>query len=46
MMLGDRNAAGIELRDALAIDVRANYVVSCFGETRPGNQTYVSTAND
>jgi hypothetical protein len=46
MMLVDRDATGIELRDALAIDVRANYVVSRFGETRPGNQTHVSTAND
>ena len=37
MMLVDRNAAGVELGDALAIDVRANYLVPRLGETCPSD---------
>src|SRR2546430_9774363 len=37
MMFVDWDAAGVELGDALAIDVRANYFVSRFGKTGPGD---------
>ena len=45
-MLVNRNAAGIELGDALPIDVRANYVVSGLGKTSSGDQTYVPATDD
>jgi len=35
VLLVDRDAAGIELGDALAIDVRANYLVPRLGENMP-----------
>jgi hypothetical protein len=37
MRFVDRDTTAIKLGDSLAIDVRANYVVSCLGETRPGD---------
>ena len=46
VMLVNRNAAGIELGDALPIDVRANYVVSGLGKTSSGDQTYVPATDD
>jgi hypothetical protein len=46
MMLVDRDAAGIELGDALAVDVRANYLVTCLGKASTGHQTDVSTTDD
>jgi len=46
MMFIDRNAAGIEFGDALAIDVRADYLVTCFGKTSSGDQADVSTTDD
>jgi len=46
MMLVDRNAAGVELGDALAIDVRANYLVPSFCETCPGDETHIPTTDD
>jgi len=46
VMLVDRDAAGIELGDALAIDVRANDLVSGFGEASSGDETYVPTTDD
>ena len=46
VMLVDRDAAGFELGDALAIDVRANYLVSGFGEASSGDETHVPTTDD
>ncbi len=46
MMFVDRNAAGVELSDALAIDVRTHYLVSCFGKTSSGDESHVSTADN
>lgn len=46
MMFVDRNAAGIELGNALAIDVRADYLVTCLGKASSGDQTDVSTPDD
>jgi len=37
VLLVDRDAAGIELGDALAINVRANYLVPRLGETCPSD---------
>ena len=45
-MLVDWYTTGVELCDALAIDVRANYFVSCFGKTSPGNETHVTTTDN
>src|SRR5437667_418562 len=45
-MFVDWDAAGVELCDALAIDVGANYFVSCFGKTSPGNETHVTTTDN
>ncbi len=38
--------AGIELGDALLIDVRANYLVSGLGKTSSGDETYVPATDD
>ena len=46
VMLVNRNAAGIELGDALPIDVRANYLVSGLGKTSSGDETYVPATDD
>src|SRR6266704_692789 len=46
MMFVDRNAASVELSDALAIDVRTHYLVSCFGKTSSGDEPHVSTADN
>src|ERR1700674_2855671 len=46
VMLVDGDAAGIELGDALAIDVRANYLVSCVGEASSGDETHVPTSDN
>ena len=43
MLFVDGNNAGIQLGDALAIDVRANYVVSRFREARGSHQSYITT---
>jgi hypothetical protein len=40
------DATGIELGNALAIDVRANDSVAAFGETSSGDQTDVTTTDD
>ncbi len=45
MMFVDWDAAGIELGDTLAIDVRTNHVVPRLGETCAGDETHVPTAN-
>ena len=46
MMFVDRDAACIQLGDALAIDIRANHVVPRLGETSPGDETHVPTTDD
>ncbi len=46
MMLVYRNAAGIELGDALAVDVRANDIVSGLGKASSGDETNVPTTDD
>jgi hypothetical protein len=45
MMLINGHTAGLELRDPCAIDIRANYLVSCFSETRSSYQANVATTN-
>src|SRR5712691_661207 len=42
----DGDASGVELGDALAVNVRANHFVARFGETGSRDQPYVSTTND
>jgi len=46
VMFVDRHSAGVELCDTLAIDIRANYLVSCFGKTSSGHETHVTTTDD
>ena len=46
MALVDRNASGIQLGNALAIDVGAEDLVPGFRKAGAGNQANVSTAND
>jgi hypothetical protein len=46
VLLVDGDAAGIELGDTLAIDVRANNFVSRLGETSSGDESYVPTTDD
>ncbi len=46
VMLVDRDAAGVKLGDALAINVRADYFVPCLGKTSSGDETHVSTTDD
>lgn len=45
MPLVDWNTAGIELRDAVGIDVRAEHFMSGLGQARACDQTDVSAAN-
>src|SRR6202521_1270083 len=45
MRLINGHAAGLKLSDPCAIDVRANYLVSCFSETRSRYQADVATSN-
>jgi hypothetical protein len=42
----DGDVTGVELGDALAVNVRAYHFVARFGETRSRDQPYVSTTND
>ena len=46
VMLVDRNFAGIEFRDPIRINVRANNVVACLSQAGAGDQAYVTTTND
>jgi hypothetical protein len=46
MMFVDRNAAGIELGDAFAIDVGANYFMASFGKASSGHETHVPTTDN
>lgn len=46
MMLVNGDAAGVELGDALAIDVRANDFMTGLGETRTGDETHIPTSDD
>ena len=43
MLFVNGNNAGIQLGDALGIDVRANYLVSRFREARSSHQSYITT---
>ena len=45
-MLVDWYTTGVELCDALAIDVGADYLVSCFGKTSPSDKTHVTTTDN
>ena len=46
MMLVYRNAAGIELGDALAVNIRADDIVAGLGKASSGDQTNVPTTDD
>ncbi len=46
VMFVDWNATSIQLGDTVAINVRANYFVSCFGKTSPGDETHVATTDN
>lgn len=43
MLFVDGNDTGIQLGDTLGIDIRANYVVSRFRETRGSHQSHITT---
>src|ERR1700719_4637540 len=43
MLFVNGNNAGIQLGDALGIDVHANYLVSRFREARSSNQSHITT---
>jgi hypothetical protein len=43
MLFVDGNNAGVQLGDAFGIDVRANYVMSGFRETRGSHQSHITT---
>jgi hypothetical protein len=45
MVLVDGHAAGLQLRDALFVHVRADDFVSSFGQTCSRYQAYVATTN-
>ena len=45
MVLVDGHAAGLQLRDALFIHIRADHFVSRLGETCSRYQAYVTTTN-
>jgi hypothetical protein len=46
VLLVDGDAAGIEFSDAIAVNIRANHLVSGFGETSSGDQADVATSNN
>jgi len=43
--LEDRDAAALQMSDALFIDIRADYIVPRFGETRTGDKSNVATTD-
>lgn len=45
MRFKDGHAAGLKLRDPLAVDVRADHFMPCFCKTRPRYQADIATAN-
>jgi hypothetical protein len=45
MKLVNRHDAGLELRDALSVDVRADDIVPRLGQTRAGYQANIATTN-
>src|SRR5215831_13444197 len=46
MLFVNRHAAGIELGDALGVNVCADDFVACLSEASPGDQSNVSTSDD
>jgi hypothetical protein len=46
MPLVNGDLAGLEVRDALRVDIGADHFVSRFGQTRAGDQTHVTATND
>jgi len=39
------DATRLEMGDAFRVDIRANHLMSRFGETRAGHKTNIATAN-
>src|SRR5271168_430053 len=46
VLLVDRHAASIELRNAVGVYVRAHHFVASLRQARSSNESYVSTTND